>query len=205
MDFYAVLNQVLALLRQRGRVSYRALQRQFALDDAYLADLKEALVFAEPRVVDEEGRGLVWTGGLPAEEPDTRQRVEAEQQLHTVLFAVMALLQREKRVTYRTLHYVFAVDQACLHAVRDELLFRQLAREECGQGLVWTGEDPPHAAITAAAPLTPDTAMALSAVPLHPPLHTSEVPRPLPSPGPSLDGMASPPLDDVVPHTKEDM
>src|SRR5262249_44740398 len=29
MDFYAVLDQVLALLRQRGRVSYRALKRQF--------------------------------------------------------------------------------------------------------------------------------------------------------------------------------
>ena len=51
MDFYAVLDQVLALLRQRGRVSYRALQRQFDLDDAYLADLKDALVFAEPRSV----------------------------------------------------------------------------------------------------------------------------------------------------------
>ena len=40
-----------ALLRQRGRVSYRALQRQFDLDDAYLAVLKDALVFAEPRSV----------------------------------------------------------------------------------------------------------------------------------------------------------
>ena len=139
MDFYAVLDQVLALLRQRGRVSYRALQRQFDLDDAYLTDLKDALVFAEPRVVDEEGRGLVWTGAPPAAEPDTRQKAEAERQLHTVLLAVTALLQREKRVTYRTLHYVFGVDEACLHAVRDELCFRQLAREEGGQGLVWTG------------------------------------------------------------------
>ena len=31
MDFYAVLDQVLALLRQRGRVSYRALKLQFHL------------------------------------------------------------------------------------------------------------------------------------------------------------------------------
>jgi hypothetical protein len=34
MDFYAVLDQVVDLLRRRGRVSYRALKRQFALDDA---------------------------------------------------------------------------------------------------------------------------------------------------------------------------
>ena len=34
MDFYAVLDQLIALLRQRGRVTYRALQRQFQLDDA---------------------------------------------------------------------------------------------------------------------------------------------------------------------------
>ena len=44
MDFYAVLDQVLALLRQRGRVSYRALKRQFDLDDAYLDDLKVEII-----------------------------------------------------------------------------------------------------------------------------------------------------------------
>jgi hypothetical protein len=36
MDFYAVLDQVLALLRQRRRVSYRALKVQFHLDDEQL-------------------------------------------------------------------------------------------------------------------------------------------------------------------------
>jgi hypothetical protein len=35
MDFYTVLDQVLALLRQRGRVSYRALKRQFQQLDAH--------------------------------------------------------------------------------------------------------------------------------------------------------------------------
>jgi hypothetical protein len=39
MDFYTVLDQVVDLLRRRGRVSYRALKRQFALDDELLADL----------------------------------------------------------------------------------------------------------------------------------------------------------------------
>jgi TOMM system kinase/cyclase fusion protein len=61
MDFYEVVGQVLALLQRQGRVSYRALKRQFNLDDAFIEDLKEELCFAHP-VVDEGGRGLVWTG-----------------------------------------------------------------------------------------------------------------------------------------------
>ena len=32
MDFVAVVDQVLALLRQRGRMTYRTLQRQFTVD-----------------------------------------------------------------------------------------------------------------------------------------------------------------------------
>jgi hypothetical protein len=32
VDFVAVLDQVLALLRQRGRMTYRTLQRQFTVD-----------------------------------------------------------------------------------------------------------------------------------------------------------------------------
>ena len=34
MDFVAVVDQAIALLRQRGRMTYRTLQRQFQLDDA---------------------------------------------------------------------------------------------------------------------------------------------------------------------------
>src|SRR5262245_29478083 len=61
MDFYTVLDQVLALLRQRGRVSYRALKRQFQLDDETLADLTAELLYAH-HPVGEEGSGLVWLG-----------------------------------------------------------------------------------------------------------------------------------------------
>ena len=42
MDFYAVLDQVLELLRHRGRVSYRALKLQFHLDDEHLEALLPA-------------------------------------------------------------------------------------------------------------------------------------------------------------------
>ena len=62
MDFVAVLDQVLALLRQRGRMTYRTLQRQFHLDDDALHDLTEELLYAHPEVRDDAGRGLVWTG-----------------------------------------------------------------------------------------------------------------------------------------------
>src|SRR5437016_7008957 len=154
----------MAMLQRRGRVTYRLLKRQFALDDEALEDLKLELITGQRLAVDEEGTVLVWTGAPPAAEPGTRQQAEAERQLHTVFLAVMALLQREQRVTYRTLRYVFNVDEACVHAVRDELRFRHLAHEEGGQGLVWTGADAP--------PLAPAPALALSAVspcPLLPP------------------------------------
>jgi hypothetical protein len=51
MTFKEVLAQVIAWLQQEQRVSYRALKRQFDLDDAYLEDLKDALLCAHPQVV----------------------------------------------------------------------------------------------------------------------------------------------------------
>ena len=60
MTFEELLDQATVLLQRRGRVSYRTLQRQFNLDDTALEDLKDAILFAHPQVVDEEGRGLVW-------------------------------------------------------------------------------------------------------------------------------------------------
>jgi hypothetical protein len=36
VDFVAVVDQVIALLRQRGRVTYSTLKRQFQLDEAAL-------------------------------------------------------------------------------------------------------------------------------------------------------------------------
>jgi class 3 adenylate cyclase/predicted ATPase/energy-coupling factor transporter ATP-binding protein EcfA2 len=62
MTFDEVLTQIIDLLKRQGRVSYSALKRRFDLDDDYLNDLKDELLFAHP-VVDEDNRGLVWTGG----------------------------------------------------------------------------------------------------------------------------------------------
>ena len=72
MDFYDMLDQIVHLLRSRGRVSYRALQRQFALDEALLADLKAEILYTHHAVVEDGDRGLVWTGDTGnAAEPAT--------------------------------------------------------------------------------------------------------------------------------------
>jgi hypothetical protein len=62
MDFYELLSQVIQLLQREGRVSYRVLKRQFGLDEDFIEDLKEELVYSKRLAADEDGRVLVWTG-----------------------------------------------------------------------------------------------------------------------------------------------
>src|SRR2546426_298176 len=62
MTFEEILDQAIAMLQRRGRMTYRTLQRQFALDEDALNDLKDELLYAHPEVRDDAGRGLVWTG-----------------------------------------------------------------------------------------------------------------------------------------------
>src|SRR2546422_1938175 len=61
MTFDDILAQIIDLLTRQGRVSYSALKRRFDLNDDYLNDLKDELLYVHP-VKDDEGRGLVWTG-----------------------------------------------------------------------------------------------------------------------------------------------
>jgi TOMM system kinase/cyclase fusion protein len=105
MTFEEILDQALTMLQRRGRVTYGTLQRQFALDADALEDLKEALLYAHPQVVDDQGRGLLWTGDVgatpscspaapppasPRAQPDTLgatpQVPDAERRQLTVLF-----------------------------------------------------------------------------------------------------------------------
>ena len=62
MDFYAMLDKVIELLRSRGRVTYGALKLQFGLDNEQLEVLKDEIISAQRLATDEEGRILVWTG-----------------------------------------------------------------------------------------------------------------------------------------------
>jgi predicted ATPase/class 3 adenylate cyclase len=143
MTFEEILDQAIAMLQRRGRLTYSTLKRQFQLDDAALDDLKHELIEGQRLAADERGTVLVWTGAVLAMEPTPRQSAETERQFHTVLLAVIALLQREQRVTYRTLTYLFGLDEALLEEVREELTLRQVAHEEHGKVLVWTGAVPP--------------------------------------------------------------
>ncbi len=62
MEFYEVLDQVVALLQERGRVTYRTLKREFQLDDEGLDELKEEILYSHTTVVDDAGHGLIWNG-----------------------------------------------------------------------------------------------------------------------------------------------
>jgi class 3 adenylate cyclase len=62
MTFEEVLDQALIMLQRRGRVTYRTLQRQFSLDDVALEDLKAALLYEHPQVIDDRGQGMLWQG-----------------------------------------------------------------------------------------------------------------------------------------------
>ena len=76
MTFEEILDQAIAILQRRGRVTYRLLQRQFQLDDDTLADLLAGFRHAYRDVISEDEQGLVWTGGaavLPTPPPPALQ------------------------------------------------------------------------------------------------------------------------------------
>jgi hypothetical protein len=100
MNFNEVLTQTIAMLREHGRVSYRALQRQFGIDDDFLNDLKDELIVVQQVAVEQDGRMLVWTGG-PAPSPAGAEAAathpaavptapEAERRQLTVMFCDLA-------------------------------------------------------------------------------------------------------------------
>ena len=113
MHFEEILDQAIAMLQRRGRVTYRALKRQFNLDDAFLEDLTVELIKGQRLARDEDGEVLVWIGDAappaaptptppPATAPaplaytppylvekilTTRSAMEGERKQVTVLFA----------------------------------------------------------------------------------------------------------------------
>ncbi len=69
MTFEEILDQAIAMLQRRGRLTYRTLKRQFNLDDESLEDLKIELITGQQVAVDEHGAVVAWAGeaGAPAE------------------------------------------------------------------------------------------------------------------------------------------
>jgi class 3 adenylate cyclase len=109
-----MLDHAMAMLQRRGRVTYRALQRQLQLEEDVLNDLKGELLYAYPEVQDDAGRGLVWTGA-PATVPPAAPSLASPQD-HTPLAAPPAhlaekiLLSRSARKGERKLITVLFAD-----------------------------------------------------------------------------------------------
>jgi class 3 adenylate cyclase len=90
MDFFEILDQVIDLLGRRGRVTSRALQLPFRLDDTSLAVLKEELIKAQHVAADENHEVLVWVGrvgstpapALHPSEPVQRPATEDDRAAH---------------------------------------------------------------------------------------------------------------------------
>ena len=62
MKFSEIVEQAKTLLQRKERISYRALKKEFDLDDEQLDILKEELVDIEELAIDKDGKMLVWTG-----------------------------------------------------------------------------------------------------------------------------------------------
>src|SRR6266571_7119450 len=86
--------------------------------------------------------------------------------LYDVLDHVVAMLQRRGRVTYGALKLQFHLDDDQLAVLKDELLYaQQVARDEDGRVLVWTGgadtlpSPPPRSTTHASQPTTQEAAL----------------------------------------------
>ena len=124
MDFYEVLDQIVVLLRSRGRVSYRALKRQFALDDDYLEDLTVELIKSQRLAVDEDGEVLVWTGSAGAS-PASTAPVPQPAQMEPVL-TPLASSDAERRQL--TVLFCDLVDSTTLARQLDPEEWREVVR-----------------------------------------------------------------------------
>src|SRR6516165_2031921 len=78
MTFEEILDQAIAMLQRRGRLTYRTLQLQFQLDEAHLEALKDELIHGKKLAVDEDDRVLVWRGELASTPPPTTAPVQAQ-------------------------------------------------------------------------------------------------------------------------------
>jgi hypothetical protein len=102
MTFDEVLTQVLDLLQREKRVSYRALKRRFDVDDDYLEDLKDELIYAKKLATDEDDRVLVWIGETASAFPPASVPDEASTQERQPPISYTPPYLTEKILTSRT-------------------------------------------------------------------------------------------------------
>jgi hypothetical protein len=85
MDLYEIIDQVTALLHQRGRLAYQALKYQFKLDDDGVAALKSELIDVQELAADKDGKMLVWVGEqavVSSQQSVVSREKEDQQRLH---------------------------------------------------------------------------------------------------------------------------
>src|SRR5213594_3140522 len=138
MTFEEILDQAVTMLQRRGRLTYGTLKRQFQLDDAALDDLKEQLLYAHPQVVDDAGRGLVWTGetdGSPTATPPPSQPIpsgplRAPQAVHPPQTATLPATSPPREAERRQLTVLFCdlVGSTALSAHLDPEDLREVMR-----------------------------------------------------------------------------
>ncbi len=98
LTFEQCLTETIEMLRRQKRMSYRAIKRQFGIDDEFVADLKSEIVEVLELAVDHEGRMLVWKEGMPpavtsrepAPAPSSALLAGAERRQLTVMFCDLA-------------------------------------------------------------------------------------------------------------------
>ena len=144
MTFEEILDQAIAMLQRRGRVTYQTLRLQFQLDEEYLEALKDAILFAHPQVVDEAGRGLVWSGEASVIPPLTATSPRSVEPPVTLALGVgtTAVAPHEPpppAAERRQLTVLFCdlVDSTGLASRLDPEELREVVRayqETCGQG-----------------------------------------------------------------------
>src|SRR5215468_6726406 len=134
MTFEEILDQAIAMLQRRGRVSYRALQRQFQLDDAYLQDLTAEIVEVLQLAVDQDHTMLVWMGGpsapAPVSPPPPSTQPADPQTLQPTLRAPAPSVQHAPEAERRQLTVMFCdlVGSTALSAQLDPEDLREVVR-----------------------------------------------------------------------------
>src|SRR5919109_94740 len=89
-----------------------------------------------------------------------------------VLAQILGLLQREKRLSYRVLKRRFGLDDVDLEDLKEDLIYaKQLAVDEEGRVLVWTGGSEALPALTS----SPGCALAQTPLTYTPPYLTEKI------------------------------
>src|SRR5215470_16330367 len=133
MSLYDVLDQIIDLLRQRKRLTYRLVKREFALDDETLADLKDELLYAQKLAVEEEERVLVWIGeteGTPAVPSPPSQTLQqpAIQATHPPHAPLPAPRSPEAERRQLTVMFCDVVESTALSGQLDPEVYRDVVR-----------------------------------------------------------------------------